>query len=110
MKQEITKRLSKLILVSLCITKSLSCLAQTDQFEMFNTNEGYPFNLLLKRTEQVKLIYKGKHKVTCHVEVRDEGKVWIGETYNAKLTKFSQAPLSACMDRELAKKIVRTTF
>jgi hypothetical protein len=110
MRLKIIKRLSKLILLNLCITTSLSCFAQTDELETINTNEGYPFNLLLKRTEQVKLIYKGKDKVTCHVEVRDEGKVWIGDSYNTKLKKFSQAPLSACMDRELAKKIVKTTF
>lgn len=78
--------------------------------DTINSHEGYPYDLLIKRSEQVKLIYKGKDKITCHVEVKTKQQTWKGEVYSTKAERFNQSPLATCMDRDLAKSILKSTF
>ncbi|WP_158966839.1 hypothetical protein [Paraglaciecola sp. L3A3] len=74
------------------------------------TDEGYPYKMLIKRTSQVKLIYKGAKNITCRVEIQYKQQTWVGQTYNTNQKNFANKPLTECMDRELAKKILKATF
>lgn len=89
---------------------SATSISAKQNIEAIQTTEGYPYNLLLSRTDEVKLIYSGEEKLTCHVEIQKDGQVWIGKVHNTIRKKFSEKPLTACMERRLAKKIVKTTF
>lgn len=83
---------------------------RNNQVDSLMTNEGYPYNMLVQRTDEVKLIYNNKSPMTCRVEVNHNGQVWRGQTYSTSEKRFLAKPLARCMDRTLAKEIVKTTF
>jgi hypothetical protein len=90
---------------------STSSLAELNQTAKVYTQKGYPFEGLVKRSEQVTIIYtKGTDNVSCRVEVSHDGQIWQGEKRSTSLKKFTQKPLRSCMDRVEAKKLLAKTF
>lgn len=90
---------------------STSSLAELNQPAKVYTQKGYPYEGLVKRSEQVTIIYtKGTDNINCRVEVSQDGQIWQGEKHSTTSKKFTQTPLSACMDREDAKTLLAKTF
>ncbi|MFT5755848.1 MAG: hypothetical protein ACI9LM_000560 [Alteromonadaceae bacterium] len=88
----------------------LSSAVQADQ-ETLYSSKSYPYNLLLSRTESVKIIYiKDKDKINCKVEVSWKNKMIT--TLQARVSKiaFNKGPLASCLPREKAKNILAKTF
>ncbi|WP_340678870.1 hypothetical protein [Paraglaciecola sp.] len=88
-------------------TKNLANLKLEDKIDNI---EGYPYNLLIQRTDQVQVIYKGGKQISCRVDIRLGEQLWSGETQVVKAQKFKQSPLKYCLDRAYAKQILATTF
>ena len=100
-----------LLLTSIILFTSTNSLAELNQTEKVYTQEGYPYEGLVDRSEQVRIFYtKGVDNVSCRVEVSQNGQIWLGEEQITNLKKFTQKPLGACMDRVDAKKLLANTF
>ena len=86
-------------------------LAELNLTEKIYTQKGYPYQGLVDRSEQVTIFYKESiNNVRCRVEVSQNGEVWRGVEREISLKKFSNKPLSACLKRGDAKKLLAKTF
>ena len=85
-------------------------LANLNLEDRIDNVEGYPYNLLIQRTDQIKVIYQGDKQITCRVEIHKGGLQWSGDTQVVKATKFKQSPLKYCLGRAHAKQILASTF
>lgn len=106
-----TNGLKILILALIPFFTSTNSLAELNQAETVYTQNGYPYEELVERSEEVIIIYTERaDKVSCRVEVLQKGQIWKGQEHNTSLKKFTQKPLRACMDRVDAKKLLANTF
>tara|TARA_R110002167_G_scaffold9923_14_gene45772 strand:- start:693 stop:1049 length:357 start_codon:yes stop_codon:yes gene_type:complete len=104
-----------LTLASILLFTSTSSLAEVNPTEKVYTQNGYPYQGLVDRSEQVTIFYtkgadKGAENISCRVEVSQNGQIWQGEERITSLKKFTLKPLRACIDREEAKKLLAKTF
>ena len=100
-----------LTLASIILFTSSNSLAELNLTEEVYAQKGYPYEGLVDRSEQVKIFYtQGTDKISCRVEVSQNGQIWLGEEHNTSLKKFNQKPLRVCMNREEAKKLLAKTF
>ena len=97
-----------ILLTSLLI--STNSLAKLNVQDEVNSVEVYPYNLLVQRTDQIKVIYQGEQQITCRVEILKGELQWSGDTQVVKVDKFKQNPLRYCLDRDHAKQILASTF
>jgi hypothetical protein len=112
-KQNITKSnvLKALSLASILLFASTNSLAELNQVEKVYTQKGYPYEGLVDRSEQVTIFYtESVNKVSCRVEVSQNGQTWRGVQRNTSVKSFTQKPLRACLDRVDAKKLLANTF
>jgi hypothetical protein len=100
-----------LTLASVILLTSTNSLAEITHVETVNTQEGYPYEGLVERSEEVKIFYtQDSNNVNCRVQVSQNGQIWKGEERGTTLKKFNQKPLNSCMDRFDAKKLLADTF
>jgi hypothetical protein len=106
-----TSILKILTLTSTLLFASTNSLAEVTQDKKLHIQKGYPYEGLVNRSEQVKILYTEEgSSVNCHVEVSQKGQIWQGKERSISLKKFTQKPLRACIDREEAKKLLAKTF
>lgn len=100
-----------LSLISIVLFTSTNSLADVNQNEKMYTQEGYPFEGLVNRSEEVAIFYtKQAETISCYVEVSQNGQIWKGEEKSTNLKTFTQKPLRSCMERDAAKKLLANTF
>lgn len=100
-----------LTLASTILLLSNSSLAELNQLDKVYTQQGYPYQGLVERSEQVTIFYTEKaENISCRVEVSQNGQVWQGEVRTTSVKKFTHKPLRVCMNREDAKKLLAKTF
>jgi hypothetical protein len=114
MKTNNSRRLNKfktLTLASVITLASTYSLAELNQVKKVYTQNGYPYEALVDRSQEVKIFYtEQENNVRCRVEVIQDGQVWKGEAQIASAKKFSEKPLRACINRNDAKKLLAKTF
>ncbi|MDU0354095.1 hypothetical protein RS130_09250 [Paraglaciecola aquimarina] len=109
---KITKNnlLNAILFSIIVLSLGLNSYANEAIEEKIFTQEGYPYKMLIDRASQVKLMYKGTDNITCRVEVTYKQQTWVGQEHKTKQKKFATKPLGECMDRDLAKKILKAIF
>ncbi|MCJ8318043.1 MAG: hypothetical protein MJK12_00310 [Colwellia sp.] len=92
------------------LTLLLSNSIQASQDKLY-TAKKYPYNLLLSRTDTVKIIYsENKEKVDCKVEINWENEMITSKQTRVSKRDFINEPLASCLPRENAKNILAKTF
>lgn len=103
--------LKLLALGSILLFSSANSLAELTQVETVYTQKSYPYGGLVQRSDQVRIFYsQSDDNINCRVEVSNNGNIWRGSEHNTSEKEFSLAPLSACMDRVDAKRLLADTF
>lgn len=106
-----TSALTLISVLTLSVFFSTNSLAKLNSVEKVYTQEGYPYADLIRRSEQVNLIYtESENEVNCRVEVSNNGQVWQGAKRVAKLKNFKNKPLQSCLARPVAKKLLANTY
>jgi len=101
----------KFVLLLLIVLLVLSAkYANASELKLYSTM-GYPYKLLLTRSEEIKIIYSEiADKVTCRVEILENGRRTITQNVEAKSKHFNEKPLASCLPRNEAKKLLAQTF
>ncbi|MBU2971368.1 hypothetical protein KO527_18665 [Pseudoalteromonas sp. C2R02] len=85
-------------------------LAEANTNKLF-TEQGYPYDLLIKRTNEVKIIYsENKKAVNCRVELNWQDQKVTTQSIKVEKVKFNAKPFATCLPREQAKTILAKTF
>lgn len=106
-----TKHAFNLMLILITtLVFSTNSLAKLNLQDEVNGAQVYPYNLLVQRTDQIKVIYQGEQQITCRVEIHKGELQWSGDYQVVKADKFKQNPLRHCLDRDHAKQILASTF
>jgi len=75
------------------------------------TEQGYPYDLLIKRTDEVKIIYSENEKeVNCRVELNWQDQKITTQPIKIEKIKFNAKPFATCLPRQQAKTILAKTF
>jgi len=102
------KQLQLTLFILLTILSTLPAQANTNK--LF-TEQGYPYNLLIKRTDEIKIIYSEKENmVNCRIELNWQGQKITTQNISVEQIKFNTKPFAACLPREQAKVILAKTF
>lgn len=105
--------LKALIIVITLITSVTSNAesSKTPHYEQLFSSMGYPYKLLINRTDTVKIIYsENVNNINCKVIVSwSEKEVQTPITQTTK-EKFKDKPLASCLARKEAKLILARTF
>jgi len=101
-------------LTSLTISTILTLIVinsvQASQEKLY-TEKKYPYNLLLTRSDSVKIIYtNNKEYINCKVEVNWKNEMVTSLKTRVSKLKFNKEPLASCLPREQAKIILAKTF
>jgi len=71
----------------------------------------YPYKNLMGRTDDVKVFYTTNDKVfTCRVVVRLDNMKWTSVEKQISKQLFNNDPLSNCLSKDSAKRILTQTF
>jgi len=82
-----------------------------NKFGNLYSGAGYPYDLLLKRSNSLKIIYTiEEQKVTCSVVLADGDKTEESSTVVVNKKRFEEEPLANCLVRQTAKKWLAATF
>lgn len=103
--------MKKLLIIAL-ITLSLDTLAALSpgQDKRFS-HTGYPYNLLIQRSDSIKIIYTEKDKeIACRVTQENSQSAQTSASVITTKAEFDQAPLASCLPRKLAKQWLAQTF
>lgn len=80
-------------------------------FEMVYSPASYPYDLLVKRADEIKIIYTvDKQEVKCSVVLEDSKLNEKTETVVVEKKKFEEKPLASCLARDQAKQWLSATF
>ncbi len=72
---------------------------------------GYPYKLLITRTDSIKIIYSEDEKgIKCKVKVLWQAQAVQSQLQQVSKKKFSEKPLASCLPRQRAKAILAMTF
>lgn len=75
------------------------------------TEQGYPYDLLIKRTNEVKIIYSENERyVNCRVELNWQDQKMTTQSIKVEQVKFNEKPFATCLPRAQAKTILAKTF
>ncbi|PAJ75504.1 hypothetical protein CJF42_05040 [Pseudoalteromonas sp. NBT06-2] len=75
------------------------------------SEQGYPYDMLIKRTDKIKIIYSENEKVVnCRVELNWQGQKVTTQAIEVEQIKFNAKPFATCLPRAQAKVILATTF
>ncbi|SFB89855.1 hypothetical protein [Pseudoalteromonas denitrificans] len=89
----------------------ISTTSVNAQSHKLYSNQGYPYNLLIKRTDKIKIIYSESESSTkCRVEIKWKNSHISTQSININHSKFNQKPLASCLPRAQAKLILKKTF
>ena len=80
--------------------------AFSNQVELINTEEGYPYKQLIKYSDKVNLIYKEGKRVSCRVVVHIRGRSIKGRIQEISNKQFRKKPMASCMNRDIAKAVL----
>lgn len=95
-----------IIILTLLLTSS----AQASQDKIY-TAKKYPYNLLLSRTDSVKIIYSDtKDQIKCKVAINWKNGMITSKQAVVSKVAFNKEPLASCLPREKAKHILAKTF
>ncbi|GLX77118.1 hypothetical protein tinsulaeT_04580 [Thalassotalea insulae] len=96
--------------IILALTLLYSNLSQATEEKIYSAM-GYPYQLLLTRTESVKIIYsENNDNIACKVEVSWADKYVLTEPTQVSHKNFNEKPLANCLPRKTAKSILSQTF
>lgn len=97
-----------LLLMTLFLLSSFSLKAE--QVKIYSA-EGYPYKLLINRTNTVKIYYhEDGEAVNCRTEIQ-WGKAQVKTSaMQVSSKKFASKPLLSCLPREQAKAVLASTF
>lgn len=105
---------SSSIVIVLASIISISANAEnskTTNYEKLTSAMGYPYKLLIKRSDSIKIIYsESSDNINCKVIINwNEQEV---QTLSKQVTKekFNDKPLASCLARKEAKVILARTF
>ena len=85
----------------------LSVQASANSIQLY-TNQGYPYSNLINHTDQVKIFFTEKQsKTICRVEISKGDKHWNSSRVQVETKHFQQAPLASCLQRSMAKSILK---
>ena len=99
------------VLLTLLFISFSGISAQQAGDDMLYTNQGYPYESLVKRSESIKIFYtKNKESTRCRVEVDVKGKIWRSSQQSISNKAFNATPLAACLARSDAKQLLAKTF
>jgi hypothetical protein len=102
-----------LILSLLLLTASAKSNENTESLTetKLTSAMGYPYKLLITRTESIKIIYsEDEHGVKCKVKVLWQAQAVQSQPQQVSKKKFSEKPLASCLPRQKAKAILAMTF
>jgi len=75
------------------------------------SEQGYPYDLLIKRTNEIKIIYSEKENmVNCRIELNWQDQKITTKDISIEKIKFDKKPFAACLPRDQAKVILAKTF
>jgi len=98
------------ITLTLILLLTLNSSVQANQDKLYSAKL-HPYNLLLSRTETVKIIYsENKEEIHCKVEVNWKNEQVTSEQVSVNKVAFNKEPLASCLSREKAKNILARTF
>jgi hypothetical protein len=89
---------------------SNNALAKLNKKPILSSSAGYPYNLLIQRSDEVLLSYQGDELVQCRVEVKWNKQSWQGIVVQVQAEKFLPDPLKSCLPRHMAKDMLAATF
>jgi len=88
----------------------LNSPVQASQEKLYSAKK-YPYNLLLSKTDSVKIIYtKNKEGIDCKVEINWQNEVMTTQQTRVSKLEFNKEPLATCLPRKKAKIILAKTF
>ncbi|MEW6991242.1 hypothetical protein AADZ91_11175 [Colwelliaceae bacterium 6441] len=102
----------KIEITTLLLTSTLlmSNAIQASQEKLY-TAKKYPYNLLISRTQSVKIIYTDEQEnINCKVAVNWQNKTLTSVNKRVKKQDFIKEPLASCLARNNAKDILSKTF
>jgi hypothetical protein len=96
--------------IALLVT-SLSTVTVQAAEEKLNSAMGYPYKLLINRTNEVKIIYSERAKnINCKVVVNWGGQELKSQSIIVSKENFNEKPLASCLPRSKAKSMLKATF
>jgi len=102
------KQLQLTLFILLTILSTLPVQANTNK--LF-TEQGYPYNLLIKRTDEIKIIYSEKGDlVNCRIELNWQKQKTTTKNITVNRFNFNKKPFASCLPREQAKMMLAKTF
>ena len=98
------------ITLALLFTSIVNSSVKASEDKLY-TQKKHPYDLLLARTDTVKIIYtEDKEQVNCKVEVNWKNEQITSEQVSVNKVAFNKEPLASCLSREKAKNILAKTF
>lgn len=83
---------------------------QAAELQLYSTM-GHPYNLLIARSDEVKIIYTEKDEtIKCRVEVNWQTDTFATSMVEVSKKKFTTKPLASCLPRQQAKTMLENTF
>jgi len=72
------------------------------------TSKAYPYSNLISHTDEVKIYFTEKDdQVICRVKISKADQHWHSDKVTIKNSRFQQAPLANCLQRDMAKSILK---
>lgn len=97
-----------------CTIFSAQVLSNTEtqaSFEQLHSTSGYPYDMLINRSETVKIFYTvNKQGIECSVKLKRSDLNWSSQSVVVDKEKFELEPLVSCLSRKLAKQWLSETF
>ena len=105
------KTLAVAVILSITSLTSNAENAKIKTPEKLTSAMGYPYKLLINRSDSVKITYsENNNKINCKVVVRWHEQEMHAKPKQVSKEKFNEKPLASCLDRNKAKEILAQTF
>ena len=81
------------------------------EYDTIYSTKGYPYDLLISRTEAIKIIYSvNDEDIHCKVVINWNKNNITSPVVQVSKNKFEHMPLASCLTRKQAKTILASTF
>lgn len=105
---ELRHLMKNLIYILLLTMISAAVFAKTADI---NSNDGYPYNVLINKSDSVSLIYnEQENNIHCKTKVHYENINFISSEVIVKKETFNRNPLKHCLPRQQAKNILSQLY
>lgn len=102
---------NKLAIIALISTTSIGVGTTYAAEEKLTSAMGYPYKLLIARSDSVKIIYSEDiDNINCKVKVGWKEQEEQSQYKQVSKKKFIEKPLASCLSRQKAKAILAMTF